>query len=88
MGELDDFLAGAATTRNCVVCGMPRIADILVDYLDRLQAGTTTCSANKLHNELLVGLGGPRSLNTILGHIRGCLKRDPKTGFPLDSRRS
>lgn len=86
MGRLDDFLDQQGLSHSCVVCESKTIANTVLEYLDRLASGTTTCSINKLHIGLLVELGGPRSLTTVLRHVRSCLKRDPKTGHPLDRR--
>ena len=88
MKNLDQFLeevAAAAPQTRCVCCNNAELAAVIVEFLDKLKNGETSVTLGYFHQHYLVPrFKKPKWACSVRDHVRCCLRRDCKTGEPLD----
>jgi hypothetical protein len=87
--KLDTFLKKAEEERcSCPFCKDPTLANTIEDFMKRKEAGEVSISLNYLFDHFLVQeLGAPKNQTALYNHVRRCLKREPKTGKPINAKK-
>ena len=72
--RLVEFLRKPRENKQCVVCKTPAIRKAVDTFLREREKGRTSVSVNYFHFHYLVPtFSRPRSLNSLLNHMRSCL---------------
>ena len=85
--NLDKFLKQAEKdSRTCPYCNNETLRKAMEEFLDKKANGETFVTINYMLDNCFVPiLGAPKNQRAIYKHVRICLKRDIKTGKPLNA---
>ena len=86
--NLNKFLETAEKeTSSCIYCKDPTLRETLEAFMEKKAAGETHISLNYLYDNCLVPtFGVPKNQRNLYRHVKICMKRDIKTGKPLNDK--